>query len=841
MKSLLFSMLALLAFAGLAAQSQITGRITNAETGEPLIGANIVVQDQAKGAATGADGSFAISKVHEGSHTLRVSYVGFQTLDTQITVTAPMVLNLQLQPKPYFSEEVVVEVTRFSEEGPKTFSTISKKEITEENVGRDLPFLLNMTPSVVANSDAGNGVGYTGIRIRGLDITRINVTLNGVPVNDAESQGVFFVDLPDLAASVENIQIQRGVGTSTNGSAAFGSSINIQTSQIGDQPSAELSGSYGSFNSYRGSVNFSTGKMDNNWGFQGRLSKISSDGYVDRAYSDLKSAYLSGGYFGTRSILKFVVLTGVEETYQAWCGTPEAALENNRTMNLCGTDYGSKPGDPYEGETDNYQQDYYQLHFSHRFSENFFGNASVFLTRGRGYYEEYKVDQYLPDYAIAPITFPGDTIRFRDSLFVNNDTIVNPSGEDTSVVIGGETVTESDLIRRRWLDNYYYGTILSANWKASENTDVTFGASALRYEGRHFGEVIWARQAGESEIRHQYYDNDALKDEGNIFAKLDLNPRDNLLLFGELQSRYIDYTLLGFEGDPEANDYNTSYLFVNPKAGAVYQFNKKNKGYIYYGLSHREPNRNDFQESLPQREPQPERLHDIEGGYVFNSPLLQLSANGYYMYFTDQLIPTGEINDVGGLVRQNIDNSYRAGVELEAGWQPYRGLQWQVAATFSQNKIREFNEVLYTYNSETFETVDTVVNTYSNTDIAFSPDVILASQLSYSFARNFKATHETKYVGRQYLDNTSTESRSIAPFLVNNLRLQYLNEKIPGLKSLRLTFQINNFLNELYEANGYTFSTSEFNPNTANTTRTDYNYYYPMATTNYWAGIVLGL
>lgn len=803
LRSIIYAGIATFFFAiplNLTAQT-ITGTIRNAETSEPLSGANILQMVTDNGTASNQDGSFTLKLIETKNPKIRISYIGYQTkiIDTGERDWPSVIY---LQPKTILSNAIFVEALRVEKTTPMAYETITRAEIEEKNFGRDLPYLLSITPSVIVSSDAGAGIGYTGMRIRGVDPTRINVTINGVPVNDSESQAVFWVNMPGLASSIESIQIQRGVGTSTNGSAAFGASVNIQTSEMNRKPFAEVNISGGSFSTRMFNVKFGSGLMENGWQVQGRLSKIYSEGYIDRAFSDLKSFYLAAAHHGERSLLRFDVFSGKEKTYQAWTGVPESKLATDRTFNPLGLE---KPGKPYEDQTDNYQQDHYQLHYSYRLSGNWNLNAALHYTRGRGYYEEYEANELLSNYKIKPITLPDTTIK------------------------------RSDLIGQQWLDNYFYGLIFSTEYE-KENWQLTIGGGYSRYLGDHYGKVIWARHASESELGDRYYFNNAFKTDGNIYAKFNYTFANGISAYVDMQMRQIMYEFLGkdLKTLPDASskivdiEQTDRLTFFNPKAGLVYQ-QGAHRFFASLAVAHREPTRDLYVNSLPQNRPQPETLYDWEFGYQGSFENFFIGLNLYYMDYKQQLVPTGEINDVGAVILQNVPDSYRTGIELQGGFRITKWLQWSGNATFSRNKIDTYTQYITQYNSG-FKVIGQVARTYTNTTIALSPSFIGSSVLNF-YHKSFSADFITKFVSRQYLDNTQKVSRSIDPYLVNDLRLSYDLGGIQFVQNIEAALQINNIFNEMYSAKGYTYGYI------ANGAEKHFEYYFPQAGRNFLAQI----
>jgi iron complex outermembrane receptor protein len=715
-------------------------------------------------------------------------------------------------------QEVVISGVKAGANNPVTFSTVTKDEIKKQNFGQDLPFLLNLTPSTVVSSDAGAGIGYTGIRIRGTDPTRTNVTINGVPINDAESHGMFWVNMPDFASSTQNIQVQRGVGTSSNGAAAFGASINVETDGLNAKPYGEIVNSYGSFNTWKHTVKAGTGLLDNHWAFDARLSKIASDGYMDRASSDLKSYFVSGAWYGEKSMLKANIFSGTEKTYQAWNGVPEGRLNNNQAQMDQLLNYGIiNQGEydrmlasnsrtynqfTYANQTDNYQQDYYQLFYTYKFNPYLKANIGLHYTYGRGYYEEYKEGQSFATY------------KLPDTLFVNND-----------------TVTAGNFIRRRWLDNDFYGTVYSFNYNR-DKWNVTLGGAANEYDGRHRGELIWAQYTQGSTMNDTFYLGKSTKKEASVYLKTVYTFNEKLQGYVDLQGRFISYKGKGEDLNGSTYmpyDFNLQYNFFNPKVGLTYQLQTNSNLYAYVGMAHKEPVRSDIIQASSTSIPKPEQLINYELGYRMQGKKAALAVNGYYMDYVDQLVTTGEINDVGAYNRVNVAKSYRAGIELTAGYQILKALRWQITATYSQNKIKDFTEYV-----DDWDNGGQVKIQHANTDIAMSPNWIGSSIISYNVFKGFNADLISKYVGKQYLDNTQNENRKLDAFFVNDLRFSYEFRVNHFLKSVRVGLLVNNIFNVKYEPNGYTWSAIYGG------TRSDFNYYYPQAGTNYLLNLVVG-
>ncbi|MES2837208.1 MAG: TonB-dependent receptor [Bacteroidota bacterium] len=774
----------LLPFASFA-QYKISGKITDAQSQEPLLGAVVQVQQSYKNTISGSDGSFSLTQIKSGKIVLITNFIGYLNDTTPLEITADKEITIQLKRNVIYTDEVIISSTRANEKSGATFNIISKQDIEKQNLGVDMPYLLNYTPSVVVNSDAGAGVGYTGIRVRGSDGTRINTTINGIPVNDAESHGTFWVNLPDLASSVNSIQLQRGVGTSSNGAGAFGGSLNIETNPLKKEANAEVNTSYGSFNTFKRNIKVGSGLIDNKWTVDGRLSQITSDGYIDRASSNLKSYYISTARYGEKNIFKLTHFSGSEKTFQAWAGVPQDTLKTNRTYNPY----------TYNDETDNYKQDYYQAHFSQEINANWSFNTALFLTKGKGFYEQFRQDDDLANYNINAIT-------------ANNDTILT-----------------SDLIRRRWLDNNYYGGIYSINYNSLNKLQVTLGGGFNQYDGKHFGEVIWARYAGDSFIRQRYYENKALKNDLNTYLKVQYDITNKLYAFVDVQSRNVQYSFLGFDNQLNNVTQNVTMNFINPKLGLTFDVNNNNQVYASFSVANREPNRDDFTQSTPTSRPKPENLKNLEAGWKFKRDKFYMVSNYYLMLYTNELVLTGAINDVGAYVRTNIDKSYRSGFELQAGYKPTAKIELKGNVTLSQNKVITYNEYLDDYDNG-----GQVVNTYKNTNLAFSPNIISGTELNFNLFKNFYAAYLIKYVGKQYMDNTSNENRTLNAYMLNDIRLNY-SVKTKWIRQIDFTFMANNILNKLYEANGYTYSYIY-----GGQTVTE-NFYYPQAGFNWLGGV----
>jgi iron complex outermembrane receptor protein len=807
----------------------LKGTVTDSD-GTPLSSVNVQVMGSYITTQTDEKGTFQLKDVSLGKYTLGFSRIGYASNQLEVIVSnQTTALTVKLVPSALMIEEIQVTATRATNQTPTTFTNLSKEQLDRSNFGQDIPILLESTPSTVATSDAGTGIGYTGIRIRGVDPTRTNVTINGIPLNDSESHGVFWVNMPDFVSSTDNIQVQRGVGTSTNGAAAFGASINIKSDNIEKKAYAEIDNSAGSFGTLRNSIKAGTGLINNKFAVDARLSRIQSDGFIDRGSANLKSFYLSGAWVGEKSLLKANVFSGKEVTYQAWYGIPGAKLSGDQdsllnhfynnyfpgglyqnaedSINLFSSDPRTYNYYRYQNEEDNYQQDHYQLHFAHQFSPKVALNVSGHYTRGRGYFEQYRFNEPFEDYGL-------------DTLFVD-----------------GDTISTTDLIRRRWLDNHFYGGLFTLTYTDQKRLNVVIGGGANRYEGGHFGEVIWARYASQSETGDRYYENDALKTELNGFAKA--NYRLNKWnFFADLQLRYLDYSYTGLDqnnGEIIALDQRINFLFFNPKVGLRYDWNSKNGVYASFAVANREPVRDDFVNSSNTSRPRHEQLQNIEAGYQHQAKKWFTKVNYYLMNYKDQLILTGAINDVGAYNRTNVANSYRTGIELEAGYMPIRSLSLTGNVTVSQNKIASFTEFVDNYDNYDSEgnMIQTVIE-HENTDIAFSPRLIASAGIGYEPIKNLEINLLGKYVGEQFLDNTSSANRMLEDYFVTNLAASYTIVNW-GLKEIRIGLQVNNLFNERFENNGYTWGYI------AGGQRIIENFYYPQAGRHFLARLTVKL
>lgn len=739
---------------------------------------------------------------------ISLSAAGYQLVANSDEAAAPDSLNhIQL-------EEVVVSATRAGSNTPVTHSNITGSAISERNSGQDIPYILSLEPSVIVTSDAGTGIGYTGFRIRGTDANRINITVNGVPLNDSESHGVFFVNMPDFASSLSSIQVQRGVGTSTSGAATFGASVNMQTENVSRLPYAEIGSSYGSFNTSHNTLKAGTGLINNRFAIDGRYSTIASDGYIDRASVNMRSYYLAGAYLAENTVLKFVTFGGKEKTYQAWNGVDldlvrRDPLNYSRSYNDLGR-YIDDEGHVkfYNNQTDNYTQTHYQLHAMHQFSPSLYLNAALHYTAGKGFYEEYRTDRKYVEYLLTP------------------------------AVENGVERKKTDLIRQKWLDNDFYGATFALNY-TREQLGLIFGGGANSYEGDHFGKVLWVRHPNSFDPDKEWYRSKSKKNDANIYLKLNVEPIRDLFVYADAQYRYITYDMRGKDDkyDETANAMRDitqehTFSFFNPKVGTTYRLNNRNNLYASFSVANREPNRNNYTDAGPNDKPTSERLYDTEIGYRYQSPVASFGANIYYMKYNNQLILTGKISEIGEMLTTNIPDSHRAGIELTGGVQISPLLRWDGNVTFSQNKIKNFVEQDVDVYDADWNWVDSRSNELGNTNIAYSPDIIANSILSFSY-RGFETALHSNYVGQQYLDNTSSKQRSIDAYFVNNLRASYSFD-LPHLESVTLGVWVNNLFNVEYETNGYNWYSYYLDGKRVNEKR-----YFTQAGTNALASITI--
>ncbi len=790
-------------------QNVVSGKVTD-EDGNELIGASVLIKDSYLGTVTNLDGKYKFTNLKSTDYIFLVSYLGYESTQKKVSVTKSITIDFILKPSNIFKDEILVSATRAGNKAPVAVTNLSREDVSKQNTGQDIPYQLSLSPSLVESSEAGNGIGYSALRIRGTDASRINVTINGIPLNDPESQGVYWVNMPDFASSVDNIQIQRGVGTSTNGAAAFGATINFQTQTVNAKPYAEVQSVAGSFNTFRNTFKAGTGLINDKFSFDARYSKLKSDGYIDRAFSDHESFFVSGTYYIPNGMIKANVINGEEQTGISWWGNPYMHPRDNaysRTYNPAG-EYYDEEGNVhyYKNQTDNYKQTHYQLFYSQGLSKSLNMNAAFHYTQGHGYYEQFQDDDnsyhdtYYSDYGLLP------------------------------PVVNGVVMSQTDLTRQKWLDNDFYGFTYSLNYKKNR-VDASFGGAWNKYKGDHFGKILWAQYGG-IDNGYQWYFNDSEKTDLNIYAKVNYDLNDKLNVYGDVQYRHINYDMNGIDDDLLDLIQSHNFDFFNPKFGLFYTINSNQNIYASFGVAHREPTRANYKDAKldPTSLPVDESLFDYELGYEFKSTKATFGANLYYMYYRDQLVPTGEKNSVGYDIMTNVDKSYRAGIEVIWGVQILPDLKWDANLTLSKNVIEDFIEYS-TYYDESWNE-EYKGKELGDTDISYSPEVIGSSLLSYSPFKGFEASFISKYVGDQYFDNTSSSDRMIKAYHVHNLRFNY-NIHPSWIKEIGFHIQVNNIFDAKYENNAY--GGNWYEQGVENTWRYD----YPQAGVNFLGGVIL--
>ena len=775
------------------AQNNFVGRVTDS-SGEPIVGANILIEESNLITYTDEKGKFYLNS-NSTNIDIQVSHVGYLTKEIEFS-NPNQEINIVLDDGIILKDEIKVISTRAKYNSPFAFTNISKSFIEKNNSGKDIPFLINSTPSTYSTSDAGNGIGYTGVRIRGSDATRINVTINGIPYNDSESHGVFWVNVSDLASSANSIQVQRGVGSSTNGGGAFGGTVSIKTGKASEDFKLKYSSSAGSYKSFKNTLELNSGLIKNKINMNLRLSKINSDGYVDRATSDLKSYYASASYYSDKTSIDLINFSGKERTYQSWWGTPEGRINNDiEEMNnvIANNGYSDEQADnllnsgrtfnyyTYDNQTDNYQQDHYQMHFNHDISNTANLHLALHYTYGRGYYEEFREDDNLSNYYD----------------FLENKSL--------------------DLVRRRWLSNHFYGLTYSFS-KKFDKSEINIGGALNEYDADHFGEIIQPQLM----VSEPYYFSKSFKKDGNIFIKYNLNITESAELFTDLQLRGYSHKMKGNDNDKSIIDVDKNNVFFNPKVGLTKSLNDKVILYGSVAVANREPIRSDYIDS--KIEPKHESLVNIELGKGFNYNIGSFNTNLYLMEYNNQLITTGEVNDVGAYIRENVKKSRRFGVEFTNVLNS-KDFYVNSSLSLSRNLVYNFNETLYDYGAD-FSQYNIIENKYVITDLAFSPGVLLNNHFEWKANKFLSFILNSKYVGKQYLDNTSNEKRVLKDFLINDFKIQ-TNLTNNVFNNLFFKIEINNIFNVKYSSNGYTFGYYG---------GMDYevreNYFYPQATRN---------
>jgi iron complex outermembrane receptor protein len=806
MKKILLLPALIIAAAGMLygqhAGGTITGRITD-ESGKPMAGASVVIDSLRTGVAADNDGRYMLRGLREGTYDLRISFTGYQTYDTVVVVRGSATADISMKEAFLFAGEVIVKGSRAGSRTPMAHSTVDAGELRERDMTRDMPYLLSLTPSVVETSDAGNGIGYTSLRIRGTDASRINITLDGIPLNDSESQQVFWVDLPDLAASTGSIQIQRGVGTSTNGAGAFGASVNISSMTIPVTAGGGAELSYGSFNTSRMSAKAWTGMVGERFNMMVRGSQIHSDGYIDHSGTDIRSAMISGMWSAPSDMIRFNVITGSERTGISWWGVPAEVLPYDRRYNPAG-EYTDSNGQVhyYEDEKDIYDQNHYHLFYTHLFSSHLILNTGLHLTSGSGFYEEQKSGVDPAEYGLS------DLLNYVPE------------------------VTSTDIVQRKWLDNLFYGAVWSLI-KDGRSAEWTLGGAVNRYDGDHFGRIKWMEYPGNVLPDHEWYRNNGLKDEFNIYGKVNAVISGSLSAFLDMQLRHINYRFTGPDSDLKDLSAGYSFLFFNPKAGFFWSNGTGSEAFVSAAMAHREPTRADYKEAAgdPEATPQPERLTDFEGGYSFRNTRAVMSVNIYYMNYYNQLVPTGRISSTGYSIMTNVPASYRAGIELAGSYRPSHLAALNMNLTLSRSRIKDFRSYYFNYNTSDWSE-EYLYRDLGVVDIAYSPRITGSAELEVNPAERLSLRLTGKYVGKQYFDNTMSRERIINPYFISNFSAGYrIDMKSKG--ELMLRFLVTNLFNTMYENNAYGgMWTEDGNEQT-------WAYFFPQAGINYTAAISL--
>jgi len=800
----LFSIMLTITAAVFSQKVTVSGTVKDNQ-GEPLVGANVVVKHSLLGVITNGQGRFELELDVNRSYEIRVSYMGYDPYEFEMVPPFETHYEIALNTSVFIADEVVVRATRAGNHTPMAYKNIAEEEITEQNMGQDMGYILSLTPSLVQSSESGTGIGYTNFRIRGSDPSRINITVDGIPLNDAESQQVFWVNMPAFSSSLSSIQVQRGVGTSTNGAAAFGATVNMQTTTPSMEAYAEISSTFGSYNTLINTIKAGTGVIRDRLSFDFRYSNLQSDGYVDYTVSDNQSMQFTGTYFTKHGRVKANMILGEEHSGISWWGVDEVTLDTNRTYNPAGQ-YVTPSGKHryYENQTDNYWQNHYHLVYSTNITEKLLLNTALFYVEGRGYYEQFKQDESLADYYLPPVIAENDTI------------------------------THSDLIRQKWLDNDFYGGIFSMIY-SMDRLKITGGGGLNSYLGNHFGKIIWMRYAGDTEKGHEWYHNNAVKRDGNLYLKSNYQVTERFNLFADLQYRFVKYNMEGIDDDGYMRELDQEHIFhfFNPKLGVQLEINATQYAYGSFSIGNREPTRQNFKDATgdPGSTPRPEQLRDLEIGYAFSSQALAAAVNLYYMSYIDQLVPTGELSQDGYPVMSNVEKSYRAGIELSMGIQPVDFLEWNVNVTLSRNRIKNFVESYIDYSTSTWEGTASE-RALGDVDIAYSPSVISSSDLAFHLAKSMHLHLISQYVGEQYFINTMNENMKLNAWLLNNLRFDY-SFAVKKVGVIGLSFQVNNLFNTLYENNAYGGTWWE------NGEEYYWSAYFPQATINYLAKINL--
>ena len=793
--SVIFFSLSLLSTCNLLGQisgDNLLRGVVSDERGSPLVGATIIIVDTNSGVISGPSGDYSIEVASSGTYRVRVSFIGYAGFEGEIEINGDTQQDFVLTPSDIMAGEVVVNATRAGKRTPQTYSIIDQETIKRRNTGMDIPFLLGLTPSLVETSEAGNGIGYTNMRIRGTDANRINITIDGIPLNDPESQQVFWVNLPDIASSVDNIQVQRGVGTSSNGPASFGATVSMETKMPENEPFVGVNGSFGSFNTSKMTLAAGSGLLNGNFAVQMRISDLRSDGYVYRTGSEHRSAMITTTYRTSASLLKLNIIHGKEHTGIGWWGNPREMLDVDRRYNPAGEYYDSLGVRKfYDNESDNYIQTHFQLSWNRVAKDNLSFSLAAFYTIGEGYYEEYKDDALLADYGILPAS-----------------------------------VNKTDLVRQKWMSNDYLGTIYSLKYSKGK-IEWVIGGTANYFAGDHFGKIIWTEAGEPMAENYQWYLNRGDKGEASIYGKGEIMISDRLSVYGDFQYRFASYKMRGPDDDFKILDQNHIFNFFNPKAGIFCSLNDKQDIYLSFSVGNREPTRSDYKEAAGDitATPEPERLYDLEFGHSLEAPKVSTSLNLYAMIYDNQLVPTGELSSTGYSIMTNVEKSYRIGAEIGAGIKPWKFLRWNVGTTLSRNKIIDFVEYYTDYNTSDWSE-SYLSKKLGKVDIAYSPNIISTSDINIIVSSPLELHFIGKFVGRQYFDNTMSKDRMLEPYFVNNVSVNW-NPTVKFAREFSLQLAVNNIFNKKYISNAY--GGNWYEDGRENT----WAYYFPQAGTNF--------
>lgn len=819
-----FGMFVLLQLLVITGFSQLQGKVVST-AGEALPGAHLTLSEEDNPdlpvykAASTKDGTFRISYTKQGRYWLKISFLGYQTISLRVEIPGQEALSISLEEALHLSDDVIVQASLAAESMPVTQTTIRKERLEQDHMVQDIPFLLSLTPGLIENSETGIGIGYTGMRIRGTDPTRINVMVNGIPLNDAESQVVYWVDLPDLSTSVEKIQIQRGVGTSSNGAAAFGASINLQTTALNKETYASISSMAGSYQTLKNTISLGSGLINEHFSFDARYSKIDAGSYIQHGFSDLESFYLAANYHGKKSLLRATIMHGTERTGITWWGVPDYMIDSIRNYNPAGVYYDQDGNQKYyDNQSDNYIQTHYQLHYSREFNRNLNWTSAVHYTKGGGYYEQ-----------------------FMDDANSYHSTHFSEYGLPHFTLSSGHTIVQSDLVQQKWVENDFYGFTTNLNYR-KDNLNLIGGINMNQYAGDHFGKIKWLEMNFGIPVNYEWYRNNSLKTEASAFVRATYTIINKLHLFADLQYRSILYTMEGPDDDLKLLNQEHRYGFTNPKLGAKYELSERSTIYASYAIANREPSRADFKEAVgdPNAMPKPERLYDLEAGYEQKWENAQLGFNLYHMNYKNQLVPTGEKSNVGYDIMTNVPKSYRMGIEISGGAKLSQTLTWEGNLSLSRNKILNYHEFAAYYDADWNEYY--ISKDKGTTDLSYSPELLGNSRFAYSPSHHWLISFTSKFVGDQYYDNSSSEGRKLPAYHAHHLGVNY-SWKPKFMKQIDFMFQVKNLFNQQYISNAYGGNWYEnavlVGGSVISADEKTWAYFFPQAGIQFFGGITL--